>query len=229
MTEKILNITDPMSNLGFANESIISEGQFGAVLARAGLGKTSVVVQLAIFAMNRGERVLHISLDEPIKKVNIWYQEAFNNLAEKNKLETPAVAWESILPNRFILTLQLDGFTVPRLEERLSDLTEQGIFSPDTIVIDGLPFEETSPETIQALKEFAEARGVRVWFTTLTHRHEEPAPDGLPIQLSGISDQFATAFQIIPENDMIKLKTLIGDNDKSKFLKVDTATMLVTG
>ncbi len=51
MTDKILNLKNPLELMGFQKEDIITDGEFGAILARAGVGKTSIVVQLAIFAM----------------------------------------------------------------------------------------------------------------------------------------------------------------------------------
>ncbi len=227
MSDNQLSIKNPLGLMGFKKDDIITGGEFGAVLARAGIGKTSVVVQLAIFAMNKGKRVLHISLDEPVKKVNLWYREVFNDLAELNKVDNITSAWESILPNRFIMTLQLDGFTVPRLEERLADLGEQDIFTPDTIVIDGYPFDEVDPETIKELKAFAEKMNVNIWFTIRTHRHEAPNENGLPIQLTGISDLFEAAIQIVPESGKISLKILLGVSDSDKQIHVDPKTMLI--
>lgn len=228
MSNKILELDNPLKMLGFKTDEIIAKGNFGAILARAGIGKTSIIVQLAIFAMTQGKKVLHISLDEPVNKVNVWYRETFNNLAEKNKIEQPAAALDAILPNRFIMTLQLDGFSIPRLEERLTDLSEQNIFKPETIIIDGFPFEDAERQTIEELKSFAEKNGINIWFTIKTHRHEAPDENGLPIQLTSVSDLFETAIQILPEDDKINLKVLIGDTDNSKQLYVDTNTMLIS-
>lgn len=224
----MLKLDNPLKMLGFKTDDIIEKGEFGAILARAGIGKTSVIVQLAIFAMTQGKKVLHISLDEPVNKVNVWYRETFNNLSEKNKIETSSAAWESLLPNRFIMTLRLDGFSIPRLEERLTDLAEQDILTPETIIIDGFPFDNADRKTLEDLKVFAAKKGVNVWFTIRTHRHEAPDENGLPIQLTNISDLFETAIQILPEDDKIKLKVLIGESDTSKQLYVDTNTMLIS-
>ncbi len=228
MSENILELDNPLKMLGFNTDEIISKGEFGAILARAGIGKTSIIVQLAIFAMTQGKKVLHISLDEPVNKVNVWYRETFNNLAEKNKVDQSSAAWESILPNRFIMTLQIDGFSIPRFEERLTDLSEQNIFTPETIIIDDFPFEDADKKTLEELKSFAEKKGINVWFTIKTHRHEAPDENGLPIQLTNISNLFETAIQILPKDNKISLKVLIGDTDNSKQLYVDTETMLIS-
>ena len=46
--------------------------------------------------------------------------------------------WEKIQPYRFIMTFKVESFSVPKLEERLTDLMEQNIFKPHTVIIDGL-------------------------------------------------------------------------------------------
>lgn len=230
MSENRINLKNPLKSLAFKTEEIVDQGEFGAIMARAGIGKTSFVVQLAIFAMARGKKVLHISLDEPVKKINVWYGEVFNNIAEKNSIEMINQNWETIIPNRLIMTLKLDGFTVPRLEERLGDLIEQNIFTPDTVVIDGFPFENSDRTMLEELKSLAEKMNFNVWFTVMTHRHEKPDATGIPPQLATTSDLFGAAIQIMPEDDKINLKVIKGDNDPSqaKSLHVDTASMLIT-
>ena len=63
------NFTNPLKDLGYETDDIIQTGQFGAVCARAGVGKTSFIVQLAINTMLRNKNVLHISLENSVKKI----------------------------------------------------------------------------------------------------------------------------------------------------------------
>ena len=126
------------------------------------------------------------------------------------------------------MTLQQDGFTVPRLEERLADLSEQDIFTPDTLIIDGFPFDDSDIQIIEELKAFAEKMNITVWFTVRTHRHESPDENGLPVQMSNIAKFFESAVQIVPEKEKISLKVLIGDAENKKEVKVNPETMLIT-
>ena len=70
MLKKDLILRNPLRVMGYENDDILSTGQFGAVLARAGVGKTAFLVQLSLNALLRGKNVLHISLEDPVNKVS---------------------------------------------------------------------------------------------------------------------------------------------------------------
>lgn len=128
MLKKDLILRNPLRLLGNEKEAILPPGGFGAILARAGVGKTSLMVQLALNSLLDSDNVLHISLNDPVKKVSLWYDEVFRHIAEKYRLTQLDQLWDVILPHRFIMTFKVEGFSVPKLEERLTDLIEQGIF-----------------------------------------------------------------------------------------------------
>ena len=148
MLKKDLILRNPLRSLGREGEEILTSGRFGAVLAPAGVGKTAFIVQLALNAMLQEKNVLHISLDEPVTKVSLWYEKLFQDLTGRSKWTRLDGALEDLLPHRFIMTFKVEGFTVPRLEERLTDLTAQNIFRPEMVLIDGFPFGEATRERL---------------------------------------------------------------------------------
>ena len=115
MFKKELILRNPLRQLGFENEDILSAGGFGAILAHAGVGKTALLVQLALNGMLRGKNVLHISLHDPVKKVNLWYGELFHHLAGHDEGGQVGGLWESVLPHRLIMTFRVENFTVEKL------------------------------------------------------------------------------------------------------------------
>ena len=183
---------------------IISEGEFGAVLSRAGVGKTALLVQLALNAMLRDRNVLHISLNDPVDKITLWYKELFHHLTQRDAVEPVGPLWESLLPHRFIMTFKIAGFSVPKLRERLADLTEQDIFHPDMVIVDGLRFNESIRECLADLKTLAAEQSLHVWFSVHTHRNEEEPP------LLGLEDLFDVALQLQPEGTDIRILPLKG-------------------
>jgi hypothetical protein len=229
MLKKDLILRNPLHMMGFENDDILSTGSFGAVLARSGVGKTAFLVQLSLNDLLRGKNVLHISLEDPVNKVSLWYKEVFNLIAEQYKVDPINQLWESLLPHRFIMTFRVEGFSVPKLQERLSDLMEQNIFSPQMIIVDGFPFDESMQQPLNEFKKLVEESNMHAWFTVRTHRDEEPAPDGMPLQLSPVSELFEIAIQLLPVGKEIHVKAIKGGDSFSKQLdlRLDPSTMLI--
>ena len=221
---------NPLEPIGYDETStILSNGGFGAVLARAGVGKTSLLVQLALSFLTKKRNVLHISLGEPVSKVCLWYKEVFQNLAGPFDEKQVNSTWEAIMPYRFIMTFKAESFSVPILKERLTDLIEQNIFNPQMIIIDGFPFNESMREAFAKLKNFAKKHSICVWFAVKTHRHEELERDGLPAPLNNIDDFFEVVVELQPMGKEIHVKPLKGGltvSDKP-ILFMDPSTMLV--
>lgn len=228
MLKNDLILRNPLRMIGKKDEEILLGGGFGAVLARAGVGKTALMVQMALNALLQSKKILHISLNDPVEKVRLWYKEVFSNIAEQYQVKQIDKLWEDILPYRFIMTFKVEGFSVPKLEERLTDLIEQNIFSPREILIDGLPFDESTRESLLQLKALAKRFGFSVWFSVRTHRHEEPGPEGIPVQLLPVVDLFDVAIELKPEGKDIYVRALKGGGDLGQPpLMLDPSTMLL--
>ncbi|MDY6791262.1 MAG: cytoplasmic protein [Thermodesulfobacteriota bacterium] len=229
MLKNDLILRNPLRLMGFKAEEILTTGGFGAVLARAGVGKTSFLVQLSLNSLLKNKNVLHISLNDPVNKVNLWYREVLTRIAEQSDIQQTDRLIETILPHRFIMTFRVEGFSVPKLEERLSDLTEQDIFSPQMLIIDGLPFDDSSCELLTQLKNMAQKKSLYVWFTMQTHRDEAMEPGGIPARLIQVADLFEVVVQLQPKGKEIHVKALKGEAADSNYpsLLLDPATMLI--
>ncbi len=227
MLKNDLMVRNPLRLLQGDRDEILAPGQFGAVLARPGVGKTALMVQLALDTLLRGKNVLHISLKEPIGKVTLWYKQVFKLLASEYNEPRADQLWETILPHRFIMTFKVEGFSVPKLSERLTDLTAQSIFAPDVMLIDGLPFDAQMGPTLEELKNLASSLQVSVWFTITTHREDKPDPGGLPPQFARIQDSFAVALALTPSKDTIEVDILKGDCKGKPALVLDPRTLLI--
>ena len=229
MLKKDIIRRNPLRLMGYEADDILGAGEFGALMARAGVGKTAFMVQLALDKLLRDKNVLHISMNEPVEKVCLWYEEVFRNIAAQCDIRQLDPFWDAILPNRFIMTFKAEGFSVPRLEERVTDLTEQGIFFPQMILIDGLPFNETGRQTFIDLKRLAQDQGVSVWFTIRTHRHEESSPEGLPLQIASIADLFEAVFELQPDGKDIRVNAIKGGPAGTDHppLVLDPSTLMV--
>jgi len=229
MLKNELILKNPLRRMGYESDDILDKGQFGAVMARAGVGKTAFLVQLALNCMLREKKVLHISLDDPVKKVSLWYKEVFSRIATQYDIPQSGQLWDSVLPHRFIMTFRVEGFSVPKLEERLTDLIEQDIFKPDMMIIDGIPFEDSMSPDLANLKTLVNKHPMHVWFTIRTHRHEDPDPNGAPLQFIPVADLFEVAIHLVPVGKQILIKALKGarPHGDQTDLMLDPATMLI--
>lgn len=229
MIKKEMIYRNPLVNLGYENEDILSNGGFGAILAYAGVGKTALLVQVALNAMLREQPVLHVSLNDAVSKVDVWYQELFHNIAENSGVVEVSEYWDKIQPYRFIMTFKVDGFSAPRLEERLIDLLQQNIFKPHTVIIDGFKFDDAGRGQLVQLKELAQKYSMSVWFTVHTHRHEPPQENGLPLSFLHVADLFDVIVQLATRGEEVYITSLKGKSNASakNDLLLDPETMLI--
>lgn len=229
MLKKEIIYRNPLIKLGYEQEDILQNGGLGAVMAYAGVGKTALLVQVALNMMIREESVLHVSLHDAVSKVDIWYRELFHNIAGNfTELEIQEY-WDKIQPYRFIMTFRVESFSVPTLEERMTDLLEQNIFKPHTVIIDGLRFDQAGRDQLLLLKELAKKYAMRIWFTVHAHRHEPPADNGLPVSFLHVADLFDVIVQLEAKGDEVYIKALKGQSAEAKqhSLLLDPATMLI--
>lgn len=221
---------NPLRLLGGEPTTILPSGGFGAISSRAGVGKTALLVQIALERMLHNQDVVHLSLEDPLDKVKLWYKQVLNGLCLLYKKPLVEEMWDEAAPHRLIMTFNVEEFSVPKFEERLTDLVEQNIIKPTTLLVDGIDFEHTNPvPQLFALKELAQKYQLRVWFTIRTHRHEEVSDAGLPNQLQPVADLFDTIIDLQPSSTDIQLSLLkcaSGTEDKTE-LVLHPPTMLV--
>ncbi len=198
MSQNIMGENHPLSLLAQS----LPEGEMGAVLARPGTGKTAVLVQIALYHLLAGTNVLHVSLDQSVRKVALWYEEVFTPLSARQGWPETLELWETILPHRFIMGFSADGFSAPRLMERLADLTEQNIFYPQVLLVDGLDFSN-GISVVPEIRKLAEDYRMRAWFSVRLGKVESIMEDGLPKTFSRVSEHFSRAFILAPRNGNI--------------------------
>ncbi|WP_028579519.1 hypothetical protein [Desulfogranum japonicum] len=206
--------------------------QLGLVMARAGLGKTALLVQIALDAILRGKNVLHVSIGETIDKTRLWYDDILQLILQEHSVNRPHELIEMVAQHRMIMTFNESSFSRPRLEERLNDLVLQNIFVPNCIVIDGFDFENTERQVLEDIKDLTENMSLQAWFSAISHREDTRfSPAGVPAPCHEIDDLFDTIILLKPESDSsINLEVIRNSGEKvenGKELKLDPTTMMV--
>ena len=218
---------NPLGSLGLDNSAAGEDKRMGLVMARAGLGKTAILVQIALDSIVRGNKVLHVSIGESVDKTRAWYDDIISLLADEGKKID-----EDILRNRMIMTFKESSFTQALLEERLDDLVQQDIYRPECLIIDGYDFVGNDHGALVELKEFMHKHGLKMlWFSAVNHRDDDRvSAAGVPAPCHEVDDLFETVLLIHPEEEAIKLKILKCDScsvDAGTSLSLDPSTMLV--
>jgi hypothetical protein len=207
--------------------------RMGLVMARAGLGKTAILVQIALDNILRGNQVLHVSVGTSLDKTRVWYDDILNDISTGAKLEDPEEIREAVMRNRLIMTFKEAGFTRPKLEERLNDLLYQNVFRPACVVIDGFDFAEAGRQSVADIREMMEVMDLQVWFSALVHRDDDRvSAAGVPAPCHEVDDLFDTVVLVQPEGDapnfsLNVVKDTTGCVKPGKAMALDPSTYLV--
>ncbi len=212
-------------NLGRHNKHM------GLIMARAGLGKTALLVQIALDSILRGNRVIHISIGASIDKTKIWYDDILHFILQDGSVTNPHELIDMVQRHRMIMTFKESAFSRPRLEERLNDLILQDIFKPNCLVVDGFDFENTTREDLEDIKDLLDAMSMQAWFSAVSHRNDDRvSPAGVPAPCHDIDDLFDTVVLLKPEDKMIQLDIIRNNGEEASdtgALTLDPTTMMV--
>lgn len=204
----------------------------GLVMARAGLGKTALLVQIALDSILLGNRVIHVSIGEGIDKTRAWYDDIIRHILQEESVSRPHELVDMVQRNRMIMTFKESSISRPKLEERLNDLIMQDIFKPDCLVIDGFDFGKADRATLEEIKEMAEAMSIQIWFSAVSHREDNrKSAIGVPAPCHELDDLFNTVILIKPGENKISLDIIKHKGQKPDqvgvVLDLDPSTMMV--
>ncbi|MFH1123056.1 MAG: hypothetical protein V1758_05290 [Pseudomonadota bacterium] len=223
----------PLSLLEKSSQKGLGRGNLGVLIARAGVGKTACLIHIALHKLLRGEKLVHISLEDSPEKITAYYQVIFSDLVNaagiKNEQETKTL----IEGNRMILAYLNQSFQINRLQENLKNLADKIGYVPDALVVDGLNFTKAGKEVFQGFQEIARASQVEVWFSALSHRHiPEVNERGIPYPCNELDELFSIIMQLEPTQSAVLLKLLKDHQNQvaaDSYVKLDPKTFLAMG
>lgn len=223
----------------------LGRGNLGVVIARPGVGKTTLLVQIALDDLFRDKRVLHLSHEQPVDHVRAHYDEIFHDVATTYQLAQPELVRLEIERNRLIYShLDVTGEATPApcdegsplqcIERTIAFAREFAQFEPDVVIIDGFDFDAASVEEVTALGELADQISAEVWLSAKTDEYAAESPtagrDSTPTPLRPFFDCFGAIVLLRPDGDTIHLE-LLKDHDNQDVselnLTLDPTTMRV--
>lgn len=187
----------------------LGAGNLGLILAGNGIGKTSVLVGIALDELLRGGAVLHVTIGEPVAHVRAFYDTVFEELAYTTQLDHPAQVHADLDHNRRIRAYTPGIFTVARLRDAVRVEIENGGHKPTLVVLEGFDLQGVAQEEFVDLKALATALGAEIW---LSMSCDGEFVTELPETIQKVDFIFSVILTLEPKQRIVELRA-IKDHD----------------
>lgn len=228
MLKKDLNLKSPIEKIiGIDN---ITNSNFGAVLSRAGVGKTRFLVQIALTQLLNDQKIVHVSLEDSMGKINLRYNEGYTNLVDSIGYVDPQKAvrlWDDINLNKVGISYNEASFDTTKIKDYLKSFTKAQLPMPAIMIIDGLNFDEEITDVLEDLKSINQEFSISIWFAMRTHRDEALSKEGYPVQLETRNELFDKALFLQPVDNKIQAIVLKDGNKTNQKYLLEPATMML--
>jgi archaellum biogenesis ATPase FlaH len=215
----------------------LGRGNLGVVASRPGVGKTALLVQIALDDLMRDRRVLHISHENAVDHVRAYYDEIFHDLASSMRLEAPEEVRLDIERNRQIYShlgyaaaadARGDGW-IKKIRETVAFALDVAHFSPDVVIVDGFDLAHATEDGVVALRNLAREREVELWLSVTTEQASKTSHD-LAAPLDRFRGLFNVIVSLVHERSFTRL-LLLKDHDNKELadfhLRLDPHSMRV--
>lgn len=197
----------------------VGPGEVAFITARPGVGKSALLVHVALDQLLQDRNVLHVALEETVDHVRTHYDQVFRSATASARASDKAAAMVAAERHRMIHTWRGRGFSADALRRSLDMLHEMAGFNPKLIVVDGLSADNID-EDAAGLAAVAKERSVAVWFTTR----------GAPANDDAVWDHVRVGLELSPEASSVRLTRLEASGAHHELpLSLDPSTLLVVG
>ncbi|MFC1642042.1 hypothetical protein ACFL5O_05045 [Myxococcota bacterium] len=240
MYRKEMNERNPMRVFEKSMHGGLGRGRIGVVAAGPGVGKTPLLVQIALDDLLRDRRVLHISHEHAVEHVRAYYNEIFHDLSADCQLAHAEAVNLELERHRLIFSLRTQpakgpvsqrggSSPVSRILEAIAFARDVAHFVPDVIIIDGFDVTGGTDQALQVLGQMAREHDVELWISVRTAAGPG-TPGELPEPLGCFSALFDVLVFLSPEGDYVRL-CLLKDHDSQELaefhLRLDPHTMRI--
>jgi len=231
MIRKELNTRSPLRILEKSTHGGVGKGNIGVIAARKGIGKTACLVHLATDQLFQEKHVIHVSFSTDTSHIIAWYEDIFEEIAKRYKLDKAMDVHDDITKNRVIMNFRQDGVVADQVNKSISSMIKDGHFSADCVIIDGYDFSKITKEDFASFKKMAEALQIEIWFSvTLPKDGQVFNSKGVPSVLNEVVSGIAIVIVLEPMDSFVHLK-LVKDHDavpgENMHLKLDPQILLI--
>ena len=209
----------------------LKPGELGVIASPSGIGKTSVLVQIALDKLLQDKKVIHISFTQHTDYVLTWYEDIFNEFIKKKNLENEQDVKNDTVKNRVLMKFTQGAISSEQILRSLRALIKDGGFNAEAIIIDGFDFYMPTGDHLPAVLAFAKEMGLSVWYSC-TVKGEEPFYDkrNIPLVLKESLEHLAVIIVLDPKQDHIAFtvsKERGTFNPEHMALKLDPKTLMI--
>ncbi len=224
MVKQDLIERSPVRNFEKLLEGGVKKGEIGLIASKKGLGKTSILVQLAIDTLLQEKAVVHVSFNQQANHVMTWYENIFSEQAKRKNLDKAAEVKADLVSKRIVLNFNQETVRTGQVIKTIKALAESGI-KAESIIIDGFDFSKALPDEMEQMKSFAKETGATVWYSA----NAELENNELPQSISRYDSQLDVILFLEPGQDGIQIKVIKehGKENVSTDLKLDVKTLLL--
>jgi hypothetical protein len=230
MVKKELVRRSPLRILEKSTRGGVGKGNIGVVAGRKGLGKTACLVHIATDQLLQEKHVIHLSFSGNIGHIVTWYEDIFQELSKRYKLDCAMDVHDDIIRNRIVMNFEQGKVGVDKIEKNVRLLIEKGNFTVETIIIDGYDFTSASVEEFRRFKRFAKDNAFEIWFSATLKEDVKPGGNRVPPVLAPFVDDIAILICLEPRGDLTHLN-LAKDHEaemvSDMHLKLDPRILLI--
>jgi KaiC/GvpD/RAD55 family RecA-like ATPase len=208
----------------------LKAGEIGVIASPSGIGKTSVLVQIALDKLLQGKKVIHVSFTQHTDYVLAWYEDIFEEFTKKKNLDKSAEIKDELVKNRVLLNFSQDGVTGPQILRSLKALIKDGGFAAEAIIVDGFDFSRTDRTRMESVRAGAAELGVSFWYSCTVGGPSSYDKQNIPLLLKDYRDLVDVVIVLDPKADHIEL-TASKDRDAVNLehlaVRLDPKTLLI--
>jgi len=157
----------------------LGAGEAGVVMARAGIGKTSFLVKLALETLEDHGQVVHVALGQTLERVHRHYAQLYTEHSSAEDVGMHDEHFAGMVRGRAVQIMADRALDAARLQAILDTFRKHLDIKPALVVLDGADWhpDRTDPAWLAGLKQVAHDAGAGLWLSLLINSDSTEPPE----------------------------------------------------
>lgn len=175
-------------------------------LARSGLGKSAVLINLALDQLNQGKQILHFTVGMASEKTHEYYKEVWQDY---QKYHNHGKTWDDIYNHFTVVSYRESANLIDDLEAEMATIVENSKIQPSMVLVDGLEVNEQTAADLGRIRAVAEKFHAPFVAAMNIHRNGNGSVDlEGPIAMAKENTNQVYWLEPSPENDRINIEKM---------------------